>query len=199
LVQRNFGAEPIGLLRWASLSTANLIAALDSRLEGIGTPDQTSLIPPEKGRGDSEYLVRDDRFKIRMHTFAKESEITPEKLHQQWCARLEFLARKLISDLETSKKIFLYRPGVLLTPAEFKQLGSAMRRYGDNFLLLIQTEDAGHRNGTVEFHSPHTMIGYIDRLNWEPKRATYQPSFASWARLCTQALAICKDFVIDDE
>jgi len=199
LVQRNFGAEPIGLFRWASLSTSNLIAALNSRLEGIGSPDQTALVVPENASGDSEYLVRDTRFKIRMHTFSKVGEVPPEKLQQQWCARLKFLARKLMADLETGKKIFLYRPGVLLTAAEINQLSSAMRRYGENYLLLIQTEDASHRNGTVEFASPHLMIGYIDRLNWEPKRATYQPSFASWARLCSQTLALCKDFDIDDE
>jgi tetratricopeptide (TPR) repeat protein len=199
LVQRNFGAEPIGLLRWASLSTKNLIAALNSRLEGIGTSDQTLLVPPENARGETEYLVRDARFKIRMHTFSKEGDIAPEKLHQQWCARLKFLARKLIADLETGKKIFLYRPGVLLTAPEIDELNLAMRRYGDNFLLLIQTEDPSHRNGTVEFVSPHVMIGYIDRLNWEPKRATYQPSFASWARLCTRALAVCEGFDINNE
>lgn len=199
LVQRNFGAEPIGLLRWASLSTKNLIAALDSRLDGIGSSDQTMLVPPEIASGNTEYLVRDTRFKIRMHTFSKEGEIAPGKLRQQWCARLKFLARKLITDLETSKKIFLYRPGVFLTAAEINQLNSAMRRYGDNFLLLIQTEDASHRNGTVEFVSPHLMIGYIDRLNWEPKRATYQPSFASWARLCSQTLALCNGFDVNNE
>jgi tetratricopeptide (TPR) repeat protein len=199
LVQRNFGAEPIGLLRWASLSTNNLITALDNRFEGIGSSNQTMLVPPEIASGNTEYLVRDTRYKIRMHTFSKVGDIDPGKLQHQWCARLTFLARKLIADLETNKKIFLYRPGVMLTASEIDRLNTAMRRYGDNFLLLIQTEDASHRNGTVEFVSPHLMVGYIDRLNWEPKRATYQPSFASWARLCSQTLLLCKDFDVNNE
>jgi len=37
-VQRHFGAEPLGLLRWAGISNASLVTALDTAFAGVGDP-----------------------------------------------------------------------------------------------------------------------------------------------------------------
>ena len=192
-VQRNFGAEPIGLLRWASLSTENLIKALQERFEGLGTREQTELRLPGLENGATEYVVFDTRFKIAMNTFVSRDAMAAEKLLDQWCGRLAFLRRKLISDLELGTKMFLYRPGVILNESQITRLGAAVRSYGDNNVLLIQTQEAGSANGTVKWLSPGMMVGYLDRLNWEPGRASYQPSYAHWARICANALALCTE------
>jgi tetratricopeptide (TPR) repeat protein len=192
LVQRKFGAEPIGLLRWASLDPEDLISALRDRFEGLGTREQTVLTLPGKELGQMEYNVHDQRFKIGMHTWVMRDEMDAEKLLEQWCVRLQFLRRKLIADLESAGKIFVYKPGAALTGSQIDQLNFALRGYGDNQLLLIQIQDSNNPNGVVRPIMPGMMVGYIDRLNWEvPERPARQPSFASWARICANALALC--------
>src|ERR1700761_1738697 len=59
LFQRHFGAEPLGLLRWADTPVDLLIKALESRFEGVGAPDNTILFAPEDG---TEWWTRDKRF-----------------------------------------------------------------------------------------------------------------------------------------
>jgi tetratricopeptide (TPR) repeat protein len=194
LVQRKFGAEPIGLLRWAAIEPDDLILALRDRFEGLGTREQTVLTLPGKDIGQTEYNVFDQRFKIGMHTWVMHDEMEAEKLLEQWCVRLQFLRRKLIADLESAGKIFVYKPGAELTDSQIEQLNSALRGYGDSQLLLIQIEDSNNSNGVVRRIMPGIMVGYIDRLNWEdPDRPASQPSFASWARLCANALALCAE------
>lgn len=190
LVQRNFGAEPIGLLRWATLSTMNLVKALRERFEGLGTREQTKLSLPGLDNNLTQYYVNDTRFDIGMHTWVMRDETVAEKLLEQWCVRLQFLRRKLIADLESGGKIFVCRPGAVLTDSEIGQLGSAVRGYGDNKLLLIQIQKARNPSGSVKWVSAGVMAGYIDRLNWEPGQTMRQPSYASWARICVNALAL---------
>jgi hypothetical protein len=104
--------------------------------------------------------------------------------------RLQFLGRKLIADLESGTKVFVWRPGEVLTVSQVDRLTSAMRTYGDNELLLIQIQDSNNSNGTVKRIMPGLMVGYIDRLNWVPGRPIRQASYASWARIFANALAL---------
>lgn len=64
LVQRHFGAEPLGLLRWTGITPAHLANALESGFAGVGTEDQTGL-----DLAGNEYVTEDRRFGMRMHTF----------------------------------------------------------------------------------------------------------------------------------
>jgi len=190
IVQRNFGAEPIGLLRWAMISTEDLILALRDRFEGLGTREQTELTLPGKELSHTQYHVFDKRYKIGIHTWVMIGEMDPEKLLEQWCVRLQFLGRKLIADLESGTKVFVWRPGEVLTVSQVDRLTSAMRTYGDNELLLIQIQDSNNSNGTVKRIMPGLMVGYSDRLNWVPGRPIRQASYASWARIFANALAL---------
>ena len=67
LVQRTFGAEPLGLLRWATIGAANLTDALNVGFEGVGDPANTELAVAAQGTRE-EYTVRDRRFGMLMHT-----------------------------------------------------------------------------------------------------------------------------------
>ncbi len=49
LFQRACGAEPLGLLRWASVGPDQLIACLDSRFDGIGSLETTEIFVGEEG------------------------------------------------------------------------------------------------------------------------------------------------------
>jgi len=83
-VQQKFGAEPISLLRWASINTLRLIEALEHRFEGTGDSGQTTLHRPVNMQRD--YHTRDTRFWIETHTFMFLGDVSEEKLLQQYCA-----------------------------------------------------------------------------------------------------------------
>ncbi len=82
-VQQKFGAEPISLLRWASINTLRLIEALEHRFEGTGDSGQTTLHRPVNMQRD--YHTRDTRFWIETHTFMFLGDVSEEKLLQQYC------------------------------------------------------------------------------------------------------------------
>ena len=58
LFQRHFGAEPLGLLRWADLSHHLLTRALESRFDGVGLPENTIVFNPA---GSDEWWTKDTR------------------------------------------------------------------------------------------------------------------------------------------
>jgi len=185
-VQRKFGAEPISLLRWAGVNTHRLIEALETRFEGVGSPKQTILHLPVDSQMD--YHTRDTRYWIELHTFVYRGDMPEEKLLAQCCPRIRYLRRKLIEDLESGSKIFIFRPGVPIPDAEqLDHLHRAMRSYGDNTLLYVLCDDPDHRPGTVEIVKPGLMVGYLSRLSWSPQTGVGTPDFSCWVRLCAEA------------
>jgi len=185
-VQRKFGAEPISLLRWAGINTLRLIEALECRFEGVGEPQQTKLHAPADLRMD--YHTRDTRFGVELHTFVHRGQMSEEKVLEQCCLRIRYLKKKLIEDLESGGKIFIFRPGdPIPTQEQVDRLYAAMRSYGNNTLLYVICGDEIHRPGTVEIVKPGLMIGYFSKLSWSPETGVGTPDFAGWIRICSEA------------
>jgi len=184
-VQRKFGAEPISLLRWASINTHRLIEALETRFEGVGSPEQTNLNVPVDTQMD--YHTRDTRYWIELHTFVYRGDVSEERLLQQSLPRIRYLRRKLLEDLESVNKIFLFRPGTAVPAEQLDRLHAAMRSYGDNTLFYVICGDPNHHPGTVEIVKPGLMVGYLSRLSWSPQTGVGTPDFSGWVRLCAEA------------
>ena len=169
LFQRDCGAEPLHLMRWAEISPGQLVAALDCEFDGVGLPENTEMIVVKGGAAQGEYESRDRRFGMRMHTFVRSDEMPHDQMHRLACKRLQFLRTHLLNDLRDGSKIFVYKNALCnLTDGELRKLHVAVRRYGNNMLLYVQYADELHPNGTVEFVSPGLMIGYIDRFAISP-------------------------------
>ncbi len=106
LAQRQAGAEPLGLLRFAGFHIpierriGRMIEALGRRFDGLGAPD-TVRIEAVGGEGRREFLVLEDAWGLMYHTFQLEGEVEPEVLRLQEARKLEFLRRKLIADIES--------------------------------------------------------------------------------------------------
>lgn len=186
-VQRAFGAEPIGLLRWADLAPEHITEALERRLEGVGLPQNTEIFT--YGEGDSaEYGTRDARFHLLMHTFVLESSAPPEKVFRDACRRLQYLSRKLLEDLEGCTKIFVYKLTYdNLTTEQLDRLHAAIRSYGPNTLLYVRYADAGHPNGTVELVKEGLLVGYIDHFGTSRQDTPLPLPVDSWATICQRA------------
>ena len=191
LVQRAFGAEPLGLLRWTEIWPDKLMAALQCEFAGVGDSANTELVITPSATGPGEYQTRDSRFGMRMHTFVQANEIAQETMLEQSCRRLQFLRGKLLEDLRAADKVSVYKMTMRnLTPWEITRLHTMLRRYGPTTLLYVRYEDAAHPNGTVEIAGPGLMIGYIDRFNVTPEGEASEPAIESMETICRRAYAL---------
>jgi tetratricopeptide (TPR) repeat protein len=188
MFQREFGAEPLGLLRWADMPYDGIIAALESRFDGVGAPEHTELFV-DREHARPEYCTRDKRGFMFMRAFIYEDEMPYDRMWKQALRRLVFLKHKLIADLEAGDKIFVYRlTDRNLEPDELERLHRAVRSYASNTLLYVRYEDTAHPNGTVEFAAPGLMIGYMDRFKMAPDgQLSASPPSASWLEICRNA------------
>lgn len=192
IFQRECGAEPLGLLRWADMPFKPLVATLNNRFEGVGSEEHTELFISAISGGKGEYCTRDRRGMMFMRAFVAENEMPFDRMFTASCRRIRFLTRKLIEDLESGSKIFVFRiTDRNLDKSEIAELHKAMRHYGENTLLYVRYEDAEHPSGFVEQLRPGLLIGYMDRFKVSPNNElSAAPPTASWLAVCRAAYDI---------
>jgi hypothetical protein len=182
LAQRRCGAEPLGLLRFASTPLSALLPAVKHRFEGLGEPDQIEVRVSDNG---SEYLVYDRRYGVLYHPWSLVGEAAPEDILRREVSRLPLLKRKLIEDFEEGRKIFVYRGMQPLTHVLVSRLFAALREYGPCALLWVELQDAAHPAGTVEMLDDGLLKGYIDRF--APGENAHDLSLDCWVDICRNA------------
>ena len=183
LVQRQAGAEPLGLLRFAGAPLRNLLRGLSARLANIADPDHVR-INAENG----EYMVKLTKYDFTYHAHVKVGEMEPAALHKQQCRTIGFLAEKLIADLENPSKILVFRQNEPLSASDLIDLRIALSAYGPGILLWVQEACPGHPPGSVDVADERMMVGYVRRL---AERATVPNlDFESWMQVLRRARAI---------
>jgi tetratricopeptide (TPR) repeat protein len=192
IFQRDCGAEPLGLLRWADMPYDMLLFALRNRFEDVGSPEQTELFVSAVSGGRGEYCTKDRRGMMFMRAFVYEDQAPFDKMQVSAFNRLRFLTRKLIDDLEEGSKIFVFRlTDRDLTTLEIDELHAAMRAYGHNTLFYVRYEDEAHPNGTVQAVKPGLLVGYMDRFKMSrTDQLSSAPPTASWLAVCRNAYAL---------
>ena len=182
LAQRRCGAEPLGLLRFASSPIDKLLTGLVHRFEGIGDDGKIEV----KASGDgSEYLVIDRCFGFLYHPWVLVGEAEPDFIREREAKRLPFLRRKLLEDLEDGRKIFVYHGMERLAEADMRRLSTAVHAYGPSTLLWVELNDEEHRAGSVEPIAPGLLKGYIDRF--APGENAHDLSLDCWVEICRNA------------
>ena len=180
-VQRYFGVEPLGLFRFAWIRVECLVAALNDRLEAIGSVEDTAF----SLYGD-ETILRMKKYDIIFHTFVEGvTKFTPEKqevFYQQQRRRLQFLKDKLIRDLEDAEKIWVYGTADFASDEEMTRLSKALRAYGPNLLLYVRPERPDRPAGTVEWLGDGLYAGYFSGM--ADFLGGGQPPFDDWRELC---------------
>lgn len=177
-VQRRYGAEPLGLLRWSSILVGPLVAMLDAQCEGIGDPDNTEVVLEPNGDRD-EYWISDRRYGMNMHTFIGSDEVSHDKIFVQSCRRLKYLSRKLLDDLHEGNKFFVYRLGHRwITDEEAIMLLAALRRHNDGArLLCVRLASDQLQAGTIEAYYDNLLFAYIDyHAGLQPDGRMAEPS-----------------------
>jgi len=182
LVQRHFGIEPISLFRWVAISMQSLADALEHRLAGIGDPAQT-VLGCSPGH---EYFVTDTKYQFTMHTFVQRETIGERQFLDQQCRRLVFLSAKLLEELASNEKIFVFFQGGPVDQAKLSRLHGALRRQADVTLLNVRPSDPAHAPGTVEQTGPGLLVGYIERFG-NRIDGIWDIAYDNWLQICREA------------
>jgi hypothetical protein len=187
LVQRHFGVEPLGLLRWAATSPGNLARALEETFSGVGQLEQSNLV-----KIHGEYMTTDNYYGMGSHTFIKVNEAKEEQIWKDLIKRLQYLRRKLIEDLKSGSKICVYHCEDGASMEEVTELHKALCAYGSRYFLYVRKCDGEHPPGTLEGAESGLMIGYINRLGPDrlPDGDHWNISYDVWLTLCKQAYQI---------
>jgi tetratricopeptide (TPR) repeat protein len=185
--QREYGQEPLSLLRWASIGPKYLIRALNEDFAGFGNPE---AIRPADDSGD-DWAVDDTVYHSRFdHTHLSRANVPREEAQRLVAMRMKFLARKLVGDLQAGEKIFVYR--VIdreLTQAAIFRLAQAVNRFGRNIMLFVALADEHHPAFHVRHVHPGLMIGYIDFFRARGGQFR-EWNHDGWLRLCREALRV---------
>ena len=187
LVQRHFGAEPLGLMRWLSISPERLCEALETRLAGIGEPQFTEL----RVGGGHEFITSDTRYGMAMHTFIKDSGQDQVKLAAQMQRRLRFLRDKLLQDLKAGEKIFLYRCREDTTYDHVESISACLRAYNqrNRLLAVFLTEDDGPPVATRRY-KPRMLSASIRNGRKRPFGTGWDIDFEAWVQTLRQTLVV---------
>ena len=176
VVQRHYGAEPLGLLRFTSTPLKLLIMALKAEFAGVGDPDSTMLTTH-----NGEYVTNDKRYHMHMHTFIQDIGDDRQKRFVSVCRRIRFLREKLLQDLKDAEKIFVYSCREAVDVPDIRELWNALRRYGDNRLLFVRSAPDQNAAGSVVPLETTLVAGFVDKLSVE------EPSYVRWLEICRQA------------
>jgi tetratricopeptide (TPR) repeat protein len=192
LVQRHFGIEPLGLLRWVSLAPESLCLALEERFVGLDDPQdlEVKLIGPE-------YHMYGNRYQMRMHTCIVKSEYkgSPEQLREQLFRRLRYLKDKLLVDLRSAEKILVWQSGLgsKLSEETVYRMQHAVLNYGDNTLLIVRRHDDQSRPSAIKQRLPGLLVAtlhQVDKLTGSDGKVRACSPFDGWLTLCREALRV---------
>lgn len=181
MVQRHVGAEPLGLFRFAGVTLPDLLTGLELGFAGLGEDAQVEAFAHGPLR---EFLVRDRRYNITLHTRRHETGIDAETVRREQAGQLRFFRRSFLEMLETGERLFVFqRPGQTLA-AQMLPLLARLRRYGPNALLFV-TDDPAHPPGSVEQLGYGLFRGFTDRM--APEDDVGRCNLSAWLSLCANA------------
>jgi hypothetical protein len=186
LFQRRCDAEPLGLLRFSSTFMRNLIRGVENGFAGLGEIED--IEPRLEGAPRREFMIHEKKYGLVYHTFVFEGERSVWLMREQEAARLKFLRRKFMEELEAAEKIFVYWFAGPVSAEEILPLHMTLNRHGPATLLWMVPAERDRPAGTVEVLMPGLMKGYIDRF--APGENAHDLSFDGWLRVCTNACVL---------
>ena len=158
LLQRRLGHEPVGLLRFAGITTPHLVDGIFEGFWGLGRPD--TLIVESRAASEHTYFVVDDHHALSMQTSISSRRVSIPQLKRHLSRHLPFLVRKFFEDLVEAKRIFVFQRRDETIRPEADAVLAALSVWGDATLLWVQ-QDAT-RAGDVEQLTPRLINGFVD-------------------------------------
>jgi len=159
LLQRRFGAEPLGLLRWNGIAPPSLVRALEQKFSGFNDEDNV-YVTSKSGRMLNEYTVRDRAYGTAMHSHVYKEHVSEEKVLPQQRRRVLFLLRKLTEELEQGDKICVVL-GPPPAPQYLNRLVRAIRGFGQCPILVVSAQTEPGQAGAVQDLGNGVLRGYL--------------------------------------
>lgn len=183
LLQRAFGAEPMGLMRWGGTHVVYLIEMLERNFAGLGDPASCEIV---ESKGEL-YLV-DRRYHLTRHTFTKPTpDVDHAKLFQQHLSFFDFLKKAFVETLEDGELMFVFKDFDNMGRDMVLELSRALRRYGPAKVMVVHQHGIEGAAPTLELVSEHAWLGHIDRFG--QRDGAWQISRESWTTLLRMVLA----------
>jgi hypothetical protein len=186
MVQRHYGADPIGLMRWGNMTMQGLIDAVTCGFEGMGEPENTHILDRVAASGEREYCLTDDRFGFFSHTFIRVSEAPQDRVYAQSLRRFRFLRTKLLEDMRQGEKILVFKEPQYANDAPLLALYEAIRRHGPCTLLCVVLGDAENPAGTIKMLQPGLFLGRLAMFTHAGIGTLRGVDIAGWRTLCDQ-------------
>jgi hypothetical protein len=180
LLQRKYGAEPLGLLRFSTTRPATLLELLRTQFDGIGDPARNEVVLVK-----GEYRLRHLPSGWRMHTGIA-AAADPATVLRDQCRHTGFLRTKLLRELRDAVKIFVYQMQDIEEP-EVLAIYDALQEYGPNHLLAVRLATGAHEPGAILWPRDRLMLAHIDRQGQEFNGAGWDISQDYWLHFCTLA------------
>lgn len=185
LVQGQLGAHPLGFYRFANTTIDGLIAAFENRFIALQSPENIIVKYREFPNGEFEYVTTVLQYQFYSHTGYQSDTLSADEVRNKEMKRLNFLARTLIEDAETGKKIFVYKSNVPITEQRIEKLHGAIGRHGLTWLLWVTPTTADWPAGRVEEVSERLLRGSIERF--APYANAGDFSLQGWKTICRNA------------
>ncbi len=177
--QRQMGAEPLDLFRFAGIPPIRLLYGIDCGFEHLDDPG--NLMALDQHIWD----IRDRTYHLTYHTFLDSDQISWDKMVVRESRRLRFLADKFMSDLVAAEKTFVWWQSTTSKEEEILPLYLAMRRHGPNRLLWVEPGDP---SGPLREIYPGLLRGNIEALS-PPGHHNMPNMFHMWLPLLRSVAA----------
>lgn len=180
LLQRHFEAEPLHLMRWSSIEAYMLHRLLKSRFEGVGDPNQMTIMISKSG----EYVLHHTPTGSSFHTFLRTTDISLDELKKKHFRRMAQLRDMLISDLESGRTIFVLKGKPAAIEPHYLNIFEAMASYGPAYLLVVIRSN--EQPEKVNIVRPGLMLATLNHFGSDS--GTWDIDYDAWLRVCKRAL-----------
>jgi hypothetical protein len=159
LLQRRFGCEPPGLMRFAGAFTPALVDGLLRGFAGLGRPDTLEILRrTDWNRG---YFVVDSQYALVFQTPVGSVQTGEPALLRQLSRIVPFLVRQFFTDIVASEKLFVFQRREPSTRLEAEAVLAALATWGDPTLLWT-VHDPAAEPGSVVRLGPRLLCGFLD-------------------------------------
>ena len=179
IFQRECGADPLGLLRFAGITTPKLVEGLIDRFALLALPGtvEANVVAD----WNNEYCMFDKSYGIASRSFLTPAQAAPDQLIAREMKRLPFLKEIFLETVDQAGKTFVLRRPDQMHPAEAEAVIEVLRLKSDCKLLWAVHEQGGVP-GSLDVISPYFFRGHLDTTH-----GLGSASISAWLSICATA------------
>lgn len=179
VAQRDHGANPMDLLRWAITPAEVLLQMVREDFTGIG---ENLKVKDHRGA----FLVTNEHYGFTWHDWTRKESASGEEIAAREARRLPALAAKLRKELRENARIFVVKQTKQIMPEGLpEQIHEAMSAYGVPVLLHV-TQGAPVSVSEIR---PRLLHGTIPQFAL-PAQVPRTTNSADWLELCKAVAAL---------